>query len=170
MGTFNSGEKVDRLQYDFTDHGGGTGIIPEPKTKTVNRYFDSVRSMVKEVRGLKQQAELANKSADELSEEEMASLLESVDELTAKTSEFQERTMEALAILCGADRYDEDEHPDEYFQYGGEKTEDGSGFVIHGGSPTYEELLDLPMRVQQAFNQWMIGEIRPKATTPGSPR
>lgn len=37
-----------------------------------------------------------------------------------------------------------------------------------GGAVTRDELDRLPFRVFQAFSKWLIGEISPKRTTPGS--
>lgn len=37
-----------------------------------------------------------------------------------------------------------------------------------GGAITVDDLDRLPFRVFQAFNQWLLGEISPKRTTPGS--
>lgn len=37
-----------------------------------------------------------------------------------------------------------------------------------GGEITYDDLDRLPFRVFQAFNTWLLGEITPKKTTPGS--
>jgi len=37
-----------------------------------------------------------------------------------------------------------------------------------GGAITVDDLDRLPFRVFQAFNQWLLGEIAPKKTTPGS--
>lgn len=37
-----------------------------------------------------------------------------------------------------------------------------------GGAITVDDLDRLPFRVFQAFNSWLLGEISPKRTTPGS--
>jgi hypothetical protein len=36
------------------------------------------------------------------------------------------------------------------------------------GTPSYEELGQLPYRVFQAFNRWLVSEINPKKEAPGS--
>lgn len=36
------------------------------------------------------------------------------------------------------------------------------------GYPSFKDIQALPFRVQQAFNAWLAGELRPKGTTPGT--
>ena len=147
MGQFNAGKVIDRLTYDFSDFDGGKGTIPEPSTGRVNDFFNGIKDLVAEIRGIATKVG-ADKAIEDMSEEDMAIAMENVDEATAKATDFNTRSLRLLALLCGA-------------------TEDEDGDIT-GGSPTYAELEALPYRVQQAFSAWLIQEIRPKKATPGS--
>lgn len=36
--SFVSSEEVEELSYDFTDHGGGVGVIPEPSDEQIRQF------------------------------------------------------------------------------------------------------------------------------------
>ena len=152
MAKFKPSDHVDRLEYDFTEYGGREGTIPEPNTKRVNQYFAEVRAIASDVKEIKAIAGV-DPTAEGLTDEEIEEIMAKVDEASAKAQDFQVRTMQALAALCGAEWEDEDGHK-----------------VLVGGSPSFEDLDSLPFRVFQAFNQWLMGEIRPKKTTPAIKR
>lgn len=147
MAKFVPSQHVDRLEYDFTDYGGTEGVIPEPSTGKVNTFFTSMKAMMKEVGELQKLAQgLDIEEEMDLTDEETIAKMTQVEEATEGASKFQLLTIENLAILCGAERDEE------------------TG-VVTGGSPSVEEFQKLPYRVLQAFSQWLMGEIRPKATT-----
>ena len=148
MAKFVPSEHVERLEYDFTEYGGSTGVIPEPSTGRVNGFFRDMKSMMREVSAL--QSLVKDLDVEEMSEEDMVAKMSQVEEAEAVGSEFQQRSMENLAILCGATRND-----------------DGT---IEGGTPGVAEFELLPYRVLQAFSTWLMGEIRPKKETPGTKR
>lgn len=152
MAKFVPSQHVERLEYDFTEYGGGEGVITEPSTGKVNGFFKDMKSMMKEVSALSQVAK--DLEVEDMSDEQMIEKMSKVDEAEAQGSEFQRRSIENIAVLCGAERVEQ---------------EDGS-FVVVGGSPNMEDLEKLPYRVLQAFSTWLMGEIRPKRTTPASKR
>lgn len=146
MAKFVPSDHVERLEYDFTEYGGPEGVIMEPTTGRVNGFFSDMKAMMNQVKDL--QAVAKDFDIEEMSDEQMIEKMSQVDEAEAKASVFQKQTIENLAVLCGAERQ-----------------EDGS---VVGGAPSVDDLNLLPYRVLQAFSQWLMGEIRPKATTPGS--
>lgn len=160
MTKFHAGTAVEKLEYDFTDYDGGAGFIPEPTTKKVNQYFNEVKAIAKDAKGLKAQAE-SLESLEEMSDDEAMEAIGNVDEIQAQADGFQTRMMEALVVLCGGEWVD---NPAD-----SEGKSDGFKHV-EGGSPSLPELEALPYRVLQAFNQWLMDEIRPKRTTPGMKR
>ena len=98
MAKFDAGVAVEALEYDFTAYGGKEGRIPEPTTRLVNDFFDEMRGLLQEAQRAKSAAE--GVQLEEMSEEEMAGALDKVDEGMAATTNFQERTVKAIAILC----------------------------------------------------------------------
>jgi acyl-CoA reductase-like NAD-dependent aldehyde dehydrogenase len=157
MAKFIPSEHVERLEYDFTEYGGEAGTIAEPTTGQVNQFFNNMKSMFKEVRNLAKMAESAgNANIEDMTEEQVAEQMGAVDEASEAATEFQARTIEALAELCGA-KWEDGEDDDEKK-------------VLVGGSPSLQQLELLPYRVMQAFSTWLLGEIRPKKTTPGTNR
>lgn len=158
MAKFTPSDHVERLEFDFEEYGGGSGTIPEPSTKRVNQFFANMKALFKNARELMKNAEeMGEIKIEEMSQEDVTKVMGTVDEATSATAEFQERTLEALAELCGAD-------------WENQGTEESPNMVLVGGSPNLEQLQTLPYRVMQAFSQWLLGEIRPKATTPGTKR
>ena len=153
MTKFIAAEAVEKLEYDFTEFGGGTGVIPEPSTGAVNQFFKDTKKMIREVRALQQTAESLN--VEGMTEQEVAEQIGKIDEATEGATQMQSAMVENIAILCGADRFET-------------KDDDGNVIESHveGGSPTFEELNRLPHRVLQAFSQWLMDQIRPKKTTP----
>lgn len=153
MGKFKPSEHVDRLEYDFTDYGGKEGVIPEPSTGRVNTFFASMKAMMKDVQALQATAKdlEADIDIEDMTDEAMIEKMSKVDEAETGAVEFQQRSIENLAILCGGNRNEE------------------TG-VVEGGSPDMDEFAKLPYRVLQAFSSWLMGEIRPKKTTPAGKR
>lgn len=157
MAKFDAGLAVEALEYDFTAYDGTEGEIREPSTGQVNRFFKDMKSMMKEVRALTQTAkDLEGVNVEELSDEALAEAMTKVDEAEEGAAVFQERTIECIAMLCGAEREEDPRNEGEY--------------VVLGGSPDIEELRRLPYRVLQAFSTWLVGEIRPKRDQPAGPR
>lgn len=150
MAKFVPADHVEALEFDFTEYGGREGRITEPTTGTVNKFFKNMKNMMKEVNAL--QREIGADPDKELTDEEVAAQIAQMDESDAKIGQFQVRTIENIAELCGAKR---------------EVDEDGNERVV-GGSPSVDDLSKLPYRVLQAFSAWLMGEIKPKRTTPGS--
>ncbi len=158
MSKFVAGTAVERLEYDFSDFDGGTGYIPEPTRAQVKSYFRGAKALMKEVSSLRDVANVEN--ADDLSDEQVAELMDKVDEAEEKSDEYHLRMIGLVAELCGAEKVEvtAEESPEPV------RTE------YKGGSPTYDELERLPFRVFQAFSQWLILEIQPKKTTPDMKR
>lgn len=154
MAKFIPSEFVEGLEYDFTEYGGEAGRIIEPSTGGVNRFFKKMKAMAKEVS--KFQKTVSGIDIDEMDSEELADKLAKVDEAEEGASIYQQKTIMLIAELCGGKWVTE---------------EDGDGNVIErveGGSPSVDQLNLLPYRVLQAFNGWLIREITPKKTTPGT--
>lgn len=145
MARFNAATAVETLDYDFTAFGGGEGVIPEPSTGAVNRFFKDMKKLIKEVKKLQKAMEDVNlENEDEVAE------LPDLDE-DDSTSEFQEQTLVLIAELCGAKRDDDGE------------------LIKESGTPSFNDLEKLPYRVLQEFSKWLMESIRPKKTTPGGP-
>lgn len=153
MAKFDAGTAVERLEYDFTTYGGSEGFISEPSTGRVNDFMASMRGMMKNIKSLQSSAKKFE-NVEEMDDEALADSLGDIDEASDAASEFQNRSIEFLAILCGAERI---------------VHEDGS-VTIEGGEPSYDDLQRLPHRVLQAFTQWLMQEIRPKKEAPATKR
>jgi hypothetical protein len=156
MAKFVPSDHVEALEFDFTEYGGREGRITEPTTGSVNKFFKNMKNMVKEVNALQREVGIDADTDEikEMTDEEVAAQVAAMDESEAKIGKFQVRTIENIAELCGAVR---------------EVDEDGNERVV-GGSPSVDDLTLLPYRVLQAFSTWLMGEIKPKKTTPGSKR
>jgi hypothetical protein len=158
MAKFVPSQHVETLEYDFTQYGGSEGVIPEPTTGKVNGFFKATKDMVKEVNALR--GVIEDVEVENMSDEDMIARMAKIDEAEEASSEFQKRTIENLAILCGAER-----------QYNADHEERGlPEYNVVGGSPSFQDFEKLPFRVLQAFSQWLMNEIRPKRTTPGTKR
>lgn len=156
MAKFNAATAVESLDWDFTAFGGGEGVVPEPSTKRINTFFAEIRALAKDARELRGQAEGLSQveESDDLTDEQMDEVLGSMDEATAKAVDFQQRSVEAIAALCGADWVES-----------GDYHEDGTPkLVLKGGSPSLDQLETLPYRVLQEFTRWITDEIRPKTS------
>lgn len=155
MARFDAGQAVESLEYDFTAYGGNAGAIKEPSTGQVNAFFNGMKTLFKEVRQIQNSLNLSDTEMDKMSEEEISEAMAKIDEAESGASEYQTRSLELLAELCGAKWED---------------VTDDEGAVVDkrlvGGAPTLDELNDLPYRVLTAFSQWLIKEIQPKKTTP----
>lgn len=160
MAKFVPSEQIELLEFDFTEYGGGSGVIHEPSTGDVNRFFKAMKGLLKDVKKLQVSAKSLDNvdSIEEMSDDELAESLGQVDEVESQTAGFQAKTLENLAQLCGA-RWELVESPIE----GEDKIQ-----VLIGGSPSYDDLERLPYRVLQAFSSWLMAAIQPKKTTPGS--
>lgn len=156
MAKFDAGTAVETLDYDFTAFGGGEGTISEPTTGQVNGFFKDMKKMIKEVKALQKQAKglEAVDLEEDLTDEQVAETMGKMDEAEAGADQFQHRTIEALARLCGASWEVNEADPEDR--------------TLVGGSPSMEQLQTLPYRHLQAFSEWLMGEIRPKKTTPGT--
>lgn len=154
MAKFDAGAAVEPLEFDFTAYGGGSGVISEPSTGRVNNYFADMKEMFREVNRLQQDFKDLDVET-EMDDDALIDRMAKVDEASAGASAFQARTIENLAVLCGAERVSDG---------------NGDGYTVVGGSPSVEDLNRLPYRVLQAFSTWLMEEIKPKRTTPGTKR
>jgi hypothetical protein len=155
MAKFKAAEAVESLEFDFTGVGNGaSGVIKEPSTALVNGFFKNMKDMMKDIQSLQAAAKGVDfeESDVEMTDEELADRMAKMDEAEAGADHLQKKSMENLAILCGAEWTD---NPDE-----------NDGGHYEGGSPTLEDLQSLPFRHLNAFTQWLIGEIRPKKDRP----
>jgi hypothetical protein len=157
MAKFDAGKAVEKLEYDFTAYDGGKGPIKEPTTGRVNSFFANSKALIHEVRQIKGMAEqLEGVDIESLSDEDSAKVLGQIDEASAGAEIFQRRTVENLALLCGAEWVEGAEPDDEP--------------ELVGGAPSFDDLGLLPYRVLQAFSEWLIQQIQPKKKTPASRR
>lgn len=160
MAKFVPSQYVEKLEYDFTDYGGSEGVIPEPSTGRVNQFFKHMKNMAKDVNQLRGAAdEIGDDEIENMSDEAMIERLKKVEEVEVAGSEFQQRTIQNLAFLCGGEFI--------------ETLDDDNNVIeirVDGGSPSTVEFDKLPFRVLQAFSTWLMGEIRPKATTRATKR
>lgn len=141
---------VEMLEFDFTQWGGGSGVIDEPSTGDVNRFFKQMRSMMKDVKALQTGADDIN--VEDLSDEQVSSMMEEMEDKEAGASEAQQKSMEFIAELCGAERDDE------------------GNIVPNSGAPSMEDLSVLPFRVLQIFTRWLMDELKPKRVAPAGKR
>jgi hypothetical protein len=150
---FKAKEAVEALDFDFEGIGtGAKGTIAEPSTGLVNGYMKNMKDLMREANNMRRRAEgLSEESDEEISDEDLEKRMAEMDELEAEAIDFQQRSTEHLAVLCGA-QYDEESQ------------------TFSGGSPTLEDLQSLPYRHLQAFTQWLTGEIRPKKDRPAGKR
>lgn len=153
MGKFVPSQHVEGMTYDFTEYGGIEGTIPEPTQKRVKDYFRGVKTAMNELRELRA---LAGKDIEDLSDEEAAELMAKMDDSMEDMERVQDRLVHWMAYLCGGDWVDPD-------------GDNGEAYV-KGGSPSVDQLSELPFRVYQAFTAWLNGEIQPKRKTPGTKR
>jgi ATP phosphoribosyltransferase len=96
MSKFNAATAVESLEYDFTAYGGEAGLIPEPSTDQIDQFFTDLRNIVKQVQGLKAQAESAK--SGEMTQEQMDEVLAAMDDVSIK--KFQTEMTEAVSALC----------------------------------------------------------------------
>ena len=152
MAKFNAATAVERMEYDFTEYGGGEGVIPEPTTQAVNEFFSEARAIMKRAKELQARVQGDRAEVSDLNNEEAIEALSNLaDEAGDLTNQVQDDMARAISILCGA-------------QWVGEN---GSATLV-GGSPTADQLKTLPFRVMQAFSTWIMEEIRPKKVAPGT--
>jgi hypothetical protein len=116
--------------------------------------------MVKEAKAL---SDLANEvELEEMTDDDMLEAVGKMDEAEEGASAMQTAMIMNLAELCGGTREKQEVQT-------GESTEPVAvQEVVVGGNPSFEDLSALPYRVLQAFSQWLMMEIRPKRTTPGT--
>lgn len=96
---FNAGEVLEPLDYDFSAFGGPVGTVPEPSTGDVRGYFKAMKDMAKEARKYKDiEAKLGD--VDDLTDEELADRMATLDEAEEGVNELQRLQKEALAGLC----------------------------------------------------------------------
>lgn len=150
MAKFDAATAVELLEYDFSKYGGTKGEVQEPTTGKVSDFFNNMRAVIQEVRALQGSAGDLQSPAEDMSEEEIAQRMAAIEEASEGAQHFQQRTIELLAELCGAEW--EDRGEDER--------------VLVGGAPSLDDLSRLPYRVLQAFSRWIVESIRPKETTP----
>lgn len=163
MAKFDAGQAVERLEYDFTAYDGGKGPIQEPTTGRVNSFFANSKALIKEIKTMKGMAEsLEGVNLEDLSDEDSAKVFSQIDEASDGAQLLQRRTVENLALLCGAEWV---ENPPE-----SESEEHNPEPELIGGNPSFDELNALPYRVLQAFSEWLIKEIQPKKKTPAGKR
>lgn len=159
MAKFKASEAVEALDYDFEDIGNGAkGTITEPSTGLVNGFMKNQKQMMRDVQALQKQVKgLEDTEVDEgedvpeMTDEELAEKMAKMDEVEEGADLFQKRSMENIAILCGA-QWDEQSES------------------LVGGAPTLEDLQSLPYRHLQAFMKWLMEEIRPKRERPAGKR
>lgn len=102
---FNAAEVLEPLDYDFTSFNGPDGkplpkgTVPEPSSGAVKAYFRAMKDLAKEARRFKDiEKKLGN--IDEISDEELAERMATVDEAEEGADELQRNQKVALAGLC----------------------------------------------------------------------
>lgn len=102
MPSFQAAGAVEPLEYDFTQYvPDAKGVIPEPTTGQIQDYFNSAREMAKEVQGIRAQADrvqAADGDADAFSEEEIAEIVDQMENLDI--GEYTGKVVTMVAALC----------------------------------------------------------------------
>lgn len=132
MAGFVSGEAVKPLDYDFSAHGGPTGVVPEPSSEAMNRFLHDIGTITQKMLDKRGEGDLVDQSNP-------ASVIAAMAQMDEKEAKAADGAMlDAVARLCGA------------------RCVKGRW---QGGSPTRAELGALPARVGQAFVGWIMGEL-----------
>lgn len=103
MAKFDAGQAVERLEFDFTAFGGRSGVIPEPSTGQVQKFFRVIKDVAREIRDLENRAKQIDKRADEsdvTDDEAIDSLANMADEASER---YQDQLVHALADLCSSE-------------------------------------------------------------------
>lgn len=99
MAKFDAGLSVESLDYDFTAFGGKEGTIQEPSTAKVNTFFNRMKELMREVSAM--QSKFQDLEDDDLDGEALADKIGQVEEATAGAEEYQSKSIQYLAELCG---------------------------------------------------------------------
>jgi hypothetical protein len=94
---FDAGKAVEPLDFDFTAFGGPEGVIPEPSTGQVDDFFDELKSLAHEAKGMLAMAD--KKKTGEMSEQDAVEFLSTLDD--DMVQKFRDRMINALDKLCG---------------------------------------------------------------------
>jgi hypothetical protein len=145
---FKATAEVEALDYDFAPHAPLVkGVTPEPSDKLIGQYWKGYGKLIRE------HARLL---------EEWQTKLDTVDQLPSETEAQRELRMEARRKL------------DEQFEaWQGERAEVMRSERIRlvaevcSQKPSVEELVALPGRVYDGFEQYMQGELTPKGRRNG---
>lgn len=90
MAKFKSSEQVDKMEFDFEDHGGPKGLIPEPSQDTVKDFKREVKSIVKDLTG------------DDIDLDDEKAVRKRLQEITDEAEDRSDgRMAAAYAALCG---------------------------------------------------------------------
>lgn len=149
MTKFNAAEVVEALEFDFTAFNGPQGVIPEPSTKAINQFFKTVKGVMKDTRQMRALLEDAGGDLDKVDADKASAVMLAAMEDDSLTDTMQVIMVDAVAQLCGNSQNEEGAWDDK-------------------GTPTRQQIFDLPFRVQQAFTQWLVSEISPKKEASGT--
>lgn len=98
MAKFNAAEAVEELEYDFEKYiSGCKGTIPEPTSKQMETFFNSMQDVAKEVKSLRSRVQKA-KTEEDLSDEEMQQIVEEMDSLNF--GDYTKKMNAAAGELC----------------------------------------------------------------------
>src|SRR5690606_11412212 len=83
---FNAGTAVEAMEWDFTDFGGGSGVVPEPTTEIFNQFTERAKVFQERFR-----ATTGKSMDDALTEEDVSRLDE---------QEIMSEMVNLLAFVC----------------------------------------------------------------------
>lgn len=145
MPKFDAGKAVEAVEWDFTAYGGGEGTTPEPSRGQIQKFNSTQRALTKRIRPIIRKAESLEKKAKEgtISGEELDA------EVDALETEVTEKEME---------------------QYEQEFTE--ALAELCSGSPSVDDMEELPFRVKQAWAEFVLEQFSPdpEKERPGTKR
>lgn len=94
MAGFNAAEVVEALDFDFTAFNGPRGTVPEPSSKQVKRFFNTIRDLSIEIRR-------ASKDFDEdaiIEDAEAASI--ALSALDGASEEYNDKMHASIVAVC----------------------------------------------------------------------
>lgn len=146
MPKFDAGSIGGKIEYDFTEWGGGSGAVPEPSKFAVKKFMKDVQAVFKEI------------SPDEGKEDGEEEKDLSPNELVEKMNEIDDEQIfdkltdgitDCIAELCGAK-----------LSKSGEWS---------GGSPSHAELSTLDYRPFMGFFGYLMENLmNPELSRPGT--
>lgn len=92
MGTFNAGTAVEAMNWDFTDFGGGSGVIPEPSTEQMDDFLEGLSEIGQKY------ADIMKIDTSTMDKEEVAALIAQFKDV--KSSDLTNTIANICAKVC----------------------------------------------------------------------